>query len=177
MSRNILILGICLAVTASTVGAEPAPRPTEVTLKMRKDSGDYNKAAYSFRKQTSDAKIHRNYVDLVFDKCGSLHVTPVRGQENRICDLGETTLENAPDESPADATWRSESVAPQAGHVYLEEINQHGQTMTVKFIVDSVTDDTVKLRWVTVKPLEGQDDPNRGAAGRKGQCGGKHADE
>ena len=38
-----------------------------------------------------------------------------------------------------------------------------------------MTEDSVKLAWVTVKPLEGPaPNPRRGAAGTMGQCGGKH---
>jgi hypothetical protein len=170
----LLVLAASVTVAAA---ADAPPKGGKAVLEMRKDNGPYKNAAYSFRKATGNPAVHRNYVDLLLNKCGSVHVQMVNGQENRICDLGKTTLKDAPDAAPADAKWLTERFTPKAGHVYLEEVKQNGQTMTVKFIVDEVTADTVKLTWKTVKPLEGPDDAKRGAAGTKGQCGGPHKGE
>ena len=161
-------------LVVSSLGAADGAKGDKAVLEMRKESGPYKNAAYSFRKATGDPTVHRNYVDLLLNKCGSVHVRTATGQENRICDLGKSTLKEAPDDAPGDAKWLTNHFKPQVGHVYLEEIKQNGQTMTVKFAVDEVTDDTVKLTWETVKPLVGADDPRRGAAGTKGQCGGAH---
>jgi hypothetical protein len=162
-----------LVTLTGSVSAETA-KGGKAVLEMRKDNGPYKNSAYSFRKATGDPAVHRNYVDLLLNKCGFVHAQMVSGQENRIFDLGKSSLKDAADAAPADAKWLTERFKPQAGHVYLEEIKQHEQTMTVKFIVDEVTADKVKLTWVTVKPLDGPDDARRGAAGTKGQCGGLH---
>jgi hypothetical protein len=173
---GLAALVVVMAVSVAAVQGAAAEEGT-VVLKMRKNNGPYQDSAYSFRRATADPAVHRNYVDLLLNKCGSLHVQMVNGQENRICDLGEVGLKDAPDAAPAHAKWLTDRITPRAGHTYLEEIKQNGQTMTVKFIVDEVTDDSVKLTWKTVKPLEGPDDARRGAAGTKGQCGGAHKDE
>lgn len=177
MKRTSLAVAFACVVVGLVAISLAVDKPTQVTLKQRTGSG-YEGSGYSFRKATTDAAVHRNYVDLVLNNCGSLHVRPVNEQENRIVDLGQLALADAPSEAPADAKWLTEKVKPLAGHVYLEEIKQHGQTMTVKFIVDEVKGDTVKLTWTTVIAMEGPDDSNRGAAGRMGHCGGAHnADE
>ena len=180
---NIVRIALVLALGFSITGRPDAARaddaggkkPQEVTLKRRADNGPYGEAAYSFRQATHDKAVHRNYVDLVLNGCGQLHVAPVNGAKTRVVDLGAAELKAAPDAAPADAKWMTRSVGPEAGHVYLIEIDENGQRMTVKFRVDEVTDDAVKLTWVTVKPLEGPaPNPRRGAAGTMGQCGGKH---
>ena len=161
----------CLALAAPADNAAAK----QVTLEMRKESGPYKNAAYSFRLATQDAAVHKNYVDLLLNKCGNLHIKTVGGVESRITDLGAMKLADAPKEALADAKWNTESVKPEAGHVYLQEIKAEGQTMTVKFHVDEANADTVKLTWVTVTPLAGPaPGPGRGAAGTKGQCGGAH---
>ena len=173
----VLTLGF-LATTqpdAAFAADDSARKGGEVTLKRRKDNGPYKEAAYSFRQATHDLAVHRNYVDLVLNGCGQLHVAPVNGAESKVTDLGPAELQKAPDEAPADAKWMTRSIRPEAGHVYLIDINENEQRMTVKFRVTEVTEDTLKLAWVTVKPLEGPaPNPRRGAAGTMGQCGGKH---
>jgi hypothetical protein len=173
----VLTLGLTLGFAprpASAADGEKA-KPREVTLKVRQGNGPYGDAAYSFRQTTQDVAVHRNYVDLVLNGCGQLHVSPVNGSKSEICDLGAAELGNAADEAPVDAKWLAESISPQAGHVYLLQVDANEQHMTVKFRVNEVTADAVKLTWVTVKPLEGPaPNPRRGAAGTMGQCGGKH---
>jgi hypothetical protein len=166
-----------LVIAAVFIGADDASKKERrVTLEMRKDSGPYKKSAYSFRKATGDDAVHRNYVDLLLNRCGSVHVNMVSGQKNRVCDLGESKLKDAPSSAPTDAKWLDERFKPEAGHAYLQEIKHNDQTMTVKFVVEKVTDEKVELTWVTIKPLEGPEDARRGAAGTKGQCGGPHKD-
>jgi len=155
-------------LVALSLAADAAPQQTQVTLDKRKDNKAYGTSAYSFRKATSDQKIHRNYVDVVFNGTGSLHINPVNGEENQICDLGTVSLKDSPDDAPADAKWFKVCVKPEAGHVYLEQIKQNGQTMTVKFSVDEASGEKVKITWVTIKALEGEEDTHRGAAGTMG---------
>jgi hypothetical protein len=160
------------------VAGPGAEQVREVTLKVRKDNGPYREAAYSFRQATQDAAVHKNFVDLLFHRCGQLHVRTVSTSEHRICDLGAAELEKAPDAAAADAEWKTQSLQPVAGHVYLLEVEQDKQSMTVKFRVEEVTDAAVKLAWLTVKPLAGPaPEPGRGRAGTMGQCGGKHGSE
>jgi hypothetical protein len=183
-ARRAPLFGILLGMTAAgllatfalnAAGAADPPEVREVTLKIRKDNGPYGEAAYSFRQATHDVAVHRNYVDVLLNGCGHLHVRTVTGYESRICDLGKAALEDAPDAPRDDAAWKTESLRPAAGHVYLLEVKDSGQTMTVKFAADEVTDKAVTLRWTTVTPLAGPaPDPNRGRAGTMGQCGGDH---
>jgi len=164
----LVLFALCLAAVDDAA--------QQVTLEMRTDNGPYKKSTYSFRQATGDPAVHKNYVDLLLNKCGLLHISTVSGVESRICDLGKSSLKDAPDTAPADAKWYDECVKPVAGHVYLQEIKADKQTMTVKFLVDEVAEDKVKLTWVTVKPLAGPTpEARRGAAGTMGQCGGEHA--
>ncbi|CAN5434447.1 hypothetical protein BH09PLA1_BH09PLA1_03550 [soil metagenome] len=166
---------VTLMAALLLLAAHRAEPEHHVTLEMRQDNGPYKHAAYNFREASGDTAVHRNYVDLLLNKCGMLHINPVTGQANRICDLGALTLKASPDAAPADAKWNTECIKPEQGHVYLEEIDGQGQTMTVKFVVDEVDDGTVKLTWQTVKPLVGpKPAPSRGVAGTMGQCGGAH---
>jgi hypothetical protein len=157
--------------------AAAAPEPTKVTLDMRKQGGPYKTSAYSFRQATADPTVHRNYVDLLLNNCGSLHIKATTGQKNRICDLGQVALKDAPNAAPANATWFVEAVKPQKDHTYLEEIDDgDGRTMAVKFHVDDVKADSVEFSWLPTQPLQGPPpNPNQGASGTKGKCGGPHA--
>lgn len=164
-----------IALPCLTFAAPAANAERHVTLEMRKDNGPYKKAAYSFRVASQDPAVHKNYIDLLLNKCGQLHVSTVTGVETRVCDLGAGKLADAPKDAPADAKWFSESIKPEADHLYREEIKGQGQTMTAIFHVDAVTPDTVSLTWKTVVPMAGPAlAPNRGAAGTQGQCGGEH---
>lgn len=157
------------------VAAAPKEGAQEISLKTRKDNGAYGESAYSFRQASSDVAVHNNYVDLLLNGCGQLHVCPVTGSEGRIVDLGKARLADAPDAPPAGAHWKTESLRPAAGHVYLLEISESGQTMTVKFAAEAVSADGVKLAWTIVTPVAGAaPHPNRGRAGTMGQCGGEH---
>ena len=65
-----------------------------------------------------------------------------------------------------------------AGHVYLLDVKQDQQSMTVNFRVAEVVEAAVKLAWLAVKPLASlAPEPRRGRAGTMGQCGGKHGSE
>lgn len=172
---TFVALSVCVA--SLVTAREADPKPSSVTLTKRADSA-YGTAAFSFRTASSDLAVHKNYVDLVFNGCGLLHVAPTSGSKNRICDLGKHTLDTSPDAAPADVKWLAECVTPVAGHVYLEDINDQGQTMQVKFRVDELKPDAVTITYLVVTPLGGEPmDPRRGRAGTMGQCGGKHGAE
>jgi hypothetical protein len=182
-NRRLLVLCLlvlCVAVCAMWLRSSRLPREVHpLTLNMRQDNGPYGGAAYSFRQKSSDAAVHKNSADLVFNGCGHLHVSPVSNNESRICDLGKLALADAPDAPPDGARWYSESIRPAPGHVYLLDIRDTGQTMTVKFSADAVTSSAVNLTWTVVAPLDGPATAaNRAYAGTMGQCGGgPHADE
>ena len=133
----VLTLGLLATVRPDDAFAAEgeARKEAEVTLKRRKDNKAYGEAAYSFRQATHDLAVHRNYVDLVLNGCGQLHVAPVNGAQSKVTDLGAAELQKAPDEAPADAKWMGRSIRPEAGHVYLIDINENQQRMTVKFRV------------------------------------------
>ena len=153
--------------------ADPAP-PTEVTLTKRSNNGPYGTSAYSFRLATQEQAVHRNYVDLVFNGCGQLHINPVNGMQSRITDLGPAALESVI--QPPTVTWHDESIMPQAGHVYLQEIKDERQSFAVRFLVTEANASTLKLRWQPVDPTHRVLPlaAGKGAAGTMGQCGGSH---
>ena len=177
----LLRLGLVFGVLVlpASVGRTAGPTPTEVTLSKRADNGAYGTSAYSFRLASQDYAVHRNYVDLVFNGCGQLHVNPVTGMGSRIVDLGAISFGPAVATPPADSPWHQRSITPQAGHVYYQEIRDGRQSFAVEFLVTEATADTVKLRWepadasYQVLPLP----PGKGAAGTMGQCGGSHPEK
>ena len=167
-----LVLSVCPARAAD-------PAPTDVILTRRANNGAYGTAAYSFRLASQDYAVHRNYVDLVFNICGQMHINPVNGMSSRIVDLGAVPFDPAAATPPADAAWHHEFITPQAGHVYFQDIKDERQNFAVEFIVTEVTPDTIKLRWRPVDPAH-QVLPlvsRKGAAGTMGQCGGSHKEE
>lgn len=155
------------------------PAGTEVTLTKRADNGAYGSSAYSFRLSSQDFAVHRNYVDLVFNGCGLLHINPVNGMTSRVVDLGAVPFAPAPATPPADAAWHRNSITPQVNHVYFQDIKDQRQNFAVEYVVTEVGPDTIKLRWLPVDPdhkvlpLA----PGKGAAGTMGQCGGSHPEE
>ncbi len=174
-----LTLALCVLMLPVSAGRTAEPTPTEVTLTKRADNKAYGASAYSFRLASQDYAVHRNYVDLVFSGCGQLHINPVVGMNSRIVDLGAVPFGKSPSAPPADAAWHQESITPQAGHVYYQEVKDERQNFVVRFLVTDVSAGTVKLRWELVDsahevlplPL------GKGAAGTMGQCGGTHAEE
>ena len=175
LPQHSLLLLCAISLFVGTVrAAEPAP-PTEVTLTKRSSNGPYGTSAYSFRLASQDQTVHHNYVDLVFNGCGQLHINPVGGMKSRITDLGTGSLE-AGGEPSATAKWYNRSIVPQAGHVYHQEIKDERQSFAVRFVVTEADADKLKLRWQPVDaahqvlPLAA----GKGAAGTMGQCGGPH---
>jgi hypothetical protein len=120
--------------------------------------------------------VHDNYVDLVFNNCGVLHFNPVGDMSSRATDLGVGTLDGTPRAAGADAKWFAQSVRPEAGHVYLLEINADDQRSLVKFRIDDVQGDSMKISWTAIElappPQPAPGDGKRGRAGTMGLCGG-----
>ncbi len=176
LARGGLILAVLYLFAFPGRAADLAP--TEVRLTRRTDDGAYGTAAYSFRLATQDPTVHRNYVDLVFNVCGQLHINPVTGMSSRIVDLGAVPFDAAgpAPAAPGNTAWYLESFTPKAGHVYLQEIRDERQSFAVEFIVTEASADTVTLRWRPVDPTHQVLPlaPRKGAAGRMGQCGGSH---
>ena len=150
-------------------------------LTKRANNGAYDTSAYSFRLASQDYAVHHNYVDLVFNGCGQLHINPVTGMNSRIADLGAISFPpTAPIAPPdGDAAWRQRSITPQVGHVYLQDIKDERQSFAVEFVVTDVSAGTVKLRWQAVDPTHRVLPlaPGKGAAGTAGQCGGPHPEK
>ena len=175
VSHRAFLLFCAISLFVGIVrAADPAPS-TEVTLTKRGNNGPYGTSAYSFRLASQDQVVHRNYVDLVFNGCGQLHINPVNGMQSRITDLGTASLDSGAVPLPT-AAWRSRSILPQAGHVYFQEIKDERQSFAVRFLVTEMDGDTLKLRWQPVDPTHRVLPlaAGKGAAGTMGQCGGPH---
>ncbi len=174
---------VAAALTLALVPEAPAQatRPAgtqQFSLTKRQEQGPYGNSAYSFRHASAELTEHRNEVDLVYSNCGLLHINPVGRMSSRVTDLGEAALEAAPDAADENAKWLEQSVKPQQGHVYLQEIVAHDQRSLVKFRVDEAAGDSLKISWVAIEldpppaPAPGQG--QRGRAGTMGLCGGPH---
>lgn len=172
---------LCALIVSLSLARASDPAPTEVTLTKRANNGAYGTSAYSFRLASQDYAAHRNYVDLVFNGCGQLHINPVTGMGSRIADLSKIPFASTAPTAPpdGDSAWRQRSITPQAGHVYLQDIKDERQSFTVEFIVTEVSANTVKLRWQAVDPTHQLLPlaPDKGAAGTAGQCGGPHPEK
>ena len=144
-----------------------------LVLTRRANNDDYGTSAFSFRKNTQDAGLHRNYVDLVFNGCHLLHFNPVGGMESRVADLGENEIdvEFDPDK---DHVWATKAFLPEEGHVYWQEIKSNGQTMTVRYRIVDLGRDEIKISWKVAQELDGRE-RSGSMAGTMGQCGGEHA--
>ena len=151
------------ATSATTSGEETI---TKVTLKRRADNGPYGKSAYSFRYASQDAGVHHNDVDLVFNGCGQLHISPAGGSKSRIVRVDAKKLQDVKG-LPKDG-WQTNCIAPEKGAVEVLEIEDENTKAVVKFIVTDVSEKEVKLEWAPFR------DPGRGDAGTLAQCGGPH---
>ena len=145
-----------------------------LVLTRRGNNGAYGTSAFSFCKATHEVDEHRNYVDLVYNGCGLLHFNPVGGMASRVADLGEQDDLDVEFDADEKRIWASQAYLPEEGHVYWQEIKSNGRTMVVKYRVQDVERDEIKLRWTIVKKVEGRERA-RGMAGTMGQCGGHHA--
>src|SRR5687767_5291223 len=118
----VALIGVAHLLQENAARAQ-ATRPAQsFTITKRGEKGPYGTSAYSFRSASQDYEVHRNHVDIVYNNCGLIHVAPVGGEKGRVTDLGEMTLDAAPNDAPAGATWNDSSIEPKAGHVYLLEI-------------------------------------------------------
>ena len=169
----MLKVGIMLALlmaTASVAAVNPmrgtGSNTQTVVLKKRADNGPYGDSAYSFRYRTQDVAIHRNAVDLVFNGCGLLHVSPEKGLKNRIAKVAGSTfgdIKGFPTEG-----WMSDSIAPERGGLYVMEIDDGTTHMRVMFQITGFNGFTVELEWA---PFAEQ---HAGLGGTLGQCTGHH---
>ena len=129
----------------------PTTRPTKTVTLTPRNKQPYGTSAYSFRFATSDIAVHRNYVDLLYNNCRSLHLNPFNGSNSRAIDLGESTLAAAADDAAADAIGIDDRIDPVVGHTYLEEVNVDEDHELVKFHVDAITKDGITLTWTSLK--------------------------
>lgn len=179
---KVVLVAVTLLFTSSVSGQteesrwgdEHETKTHQVVLTRRTDNGAYGTSAFSFRKDTQDVAVHRNYVDLVFNGCGHLHFNPVSGTESRVADLGESEDLDVEYDEDKDHTWATQSFPPEEGHVYLHKVKCLGQTMIVKYHITEVSRDQIKLNWQVVRELDGTDRTGGGMGGTMGQCGGPH---
>ncbi|MDG1809225.1 MAG: hypothetical protein P8I27_15135 [Pirellulaceae bacterium] len=144
-----------------------------LVLTRRANNNAYGTSAFSFRLVSQKLEEHGNYVDLVYNGCGLLHFNPVGGMSSRVADLGEQedlAVELDPKEK---RVWARQAYLPEEGHVYWQEVKCGGQTMTVKYRIQDIERDEIKIQWAVVNELAGPV-PSRGMAGTMGQCGGQH---
>ena len=152
---------------------EQEKKSTDFELTIREGNGAYGTAAYSFRFSAQSLRVHRNLVDLVYNRCGNLHVNAHGGMKSRIADLGVVSFDEV-DTAPKKG-WKVDCVRPQKGHVFVQEINDRQQKAYVKFTVTAVErNGTLKVKWSPLKSNEDWPHFRRGGAGTMGQCGGFH---
>lgn len=154
-------------------GDEDESKTHGLVLTRRANNGAYGTSAFSFRKSSQDVDEHRNYVDLVFNGCSLLHFNPVGGMESRVADLGEQDDLHVEFDPDAKRVWATQAYLPEEGHVYWHEVKCNGQTMTVKYRIEDIERDEIKLKWTVVKELTGRERAT-GMGGTMGQCGGQH---
>ncbi|MBT4865013.1 MAG: hypothetical protein HON53_07850 [Planctomycetaceae bacterium] len=148
-------------------------KSNEFELTIRKDNGAYETAAFSFRFASQSLRVHRNLVDLVYNRCGNLHVNAHGGMKSRIADLGVVNFDKV-DTAPKKG-WRIDCARPHEGHVFVQEINDGRQKAYIKFVVTTVQrNGTLKVKWSPLKGNERRPEFRRGSAGTMGQCGGLH---
>ena len=147
-------------------GAERGDEPVRVTLTRRPDAGGpYGTSAYSFRYPGQDLAVHRNNVDLVFNKCGLLHVNANGGQENRIAQVTGKKLSDVsaiPEEG-----WLKSCFSPEKDALYVLDVNDGTVRFPVKLHVLDVKADKITIEWAPLRPSSGEN-------GVMGNCGGQH---
>ena len=175
-------IGLAVAVDADGTGGTTAkpvlPAPLQVTLTRRRHNGAYGTSAYSFRHATQQLTEHRNYVDLVFNNCGLLHIRPHGDLTSDIVDLGAMSLADAEGRVPpmSQVGWHHESIQPELGHVYFQQIEDGRQSFSLWFRILKITPDALTLEWRPTDPARTllALETGRGAAGTMGLCGGSH---
>jgi hypothetical protein len=136
---------------------------TKVALTKRLDNGAYKTSAYSFRYASQDLAVHKNHVDIVYNGCGSVHVSAHGGSKNTIARAEGKTLR---DVKTAPTQGWQEKLVPEKGACYVLSIDTDECKMRVKLLVTDVSDKAVKFEWAQLPP--------QSEAGTLGQCGGPH---
>jgi len=147
-----------------------------VTLHSRKrNEQNYGDSAYSFRYATRDAESVKNVVDVVYNSCGLLHLTPYGGTESYAVDAGKTTLDQVT-ELPKQGWRRANCILAAEGHVYVVEIRADGASYTYKFEVKKATSLSIDFVWAGIgEPRKAPAiSPQQGKNGAFGTCGGAH---
>ena len=153
-------------------------------MSRRTGGKEYGKSAFSFKYASGDAKVHKNLVDVFYNKCGLVHVNMYGGSKSRVVDLGKTALKKVT-KAPLKG-WLKKSFVPRVGHTYVQEVIEENwardgrkvrvqQKMLVKYTVLALNDNHIKLAWAPLDSGQKWDpDPKTGGAGVMGMCGGKH---
>jgi len=174
MSR-LTLLALSFVVAAASVapfgpaggGDGKSEVVTTVLLKKRVGNAAYDNSAYSFRYSTQDLAIHKNSVDLVYSGCGLLHCSPEVGLKNRIAKVQAKTLAEV--DQPPTVGWMTQCITPEAGALYVMDIDDGTTRMRVKLHLTTVTAGEIGFEW---SPFH---DATRGTSSTMGQCIGKHA--
>jgi len=167
------IVALCAVGCATDSQATQAPAPLVVVeLPRRTDNGPYRQSAFSFRYAAQNEEEHHNRVDVVYDLCEQIHLTPYGGEYSRVTDLGAT--EPSAIGAIAEGPRFDHSFKPQAGHWYLQEFGREDLEPRALFQVISVDANSVSLRWRPVGKGSSCWRREHGVAGTKGQCGGRH---
>ena len=164
MSRPYVVLASLLSVVAVQMAQQQGEPANHVTLTKRLDNGAYKTSAWSFRYESQDVAVHRNYVDLVFDACGCVHTAVHGGSKSTIARVEGKKLSEV---TTLPRTGWQQCILPEKGAVYVLSIDDQETRMQVKLLVTEVTDKSVKFEWAQLPPQAGQ-------AGTKGQCSGPH---
>src|SRR5262245_18179707 len=129
-------------------------KPAHVKLKARTDPGAYGPSAFSFVHVTQDPKKCLNRMDLVYCRCGQMHVrrngmlTVIRGQKLEALD----GLQRGGD-------WQDE-IVPKNGTVYVLGLRAPGEhELQVAIEITALTSSSMEFDWRVV------------AAGRNGPAG------
>ena len=148
---------------------------TVTLVSRKKNEPTYGDSAYSFRYDTPDSEAVKNVVDVVFNSCGLLHLTPYGGTESFIVDMGKTTLDQVT-ELPKQGWRRANCVLVAEGHVYVIEIRADGESYTFKFEIKRATALSIELDWAGIgQPRKAPAiSPFQGKNGVFGTCGGPH---
>ncbi|MCR9248382.1 MAG: hypothetical protein NXI31_25415 [bacterium] len=158
---------------------EPVCGTSTIRLTKRNDNGPYGTSAFSFRYDSGDVAEHQNQVDLVFNRCGNLHINAIGGMKSRAIELGRFELRTRPRRqglptAPPDM-WHDDSIRPVVGTSYLEVIQSGDRKFAVMFRVTELTAGTVKLEWRPLDEFQEWPRVRTGRAGTMGSCGGAHA--
>ncbi len=140
----LLVSLTCAVADAQEDGPENANEPVSIVLDVRK-TPDYNKSAFSFRYNSQDVAVHKNYVDIVYSANLHIRINNHGGLESRIVDLGETPEQGFHVDGIDDERWQTRQIRPVGGHYYLHQVVEEGNEMLVIFRVDEVDNQTLQI--------------------------------